>query len=73
MNLSSFLPDMNIKNYGGRYSEPLDIKDFKAIFHLPYAWLTLAFFENTALEIPYFVPSQSFFDKLLNSENYFFT
>ncbi len=54
-----------VPTYKGRYNGPNDIKDFKGIIHIPYAWSNLAFFENIHNDIAYFVPSYSFMKKLL--------
>lgn len=72
MDFSSLLTKKSIPNYCGRYNGPLDLYDFKAIVHLPYAWSNLALFENMALGIPYFIPSKKFFKTLSSQPNYFF-
>ncbi len=71
MNLSQHLNSIGIPAYCGRYNGPYDLKDFKGIIHLPYAWSNLALFENINLGIPYFIPSQNFFLELANKSNYF--
>jgi hypothetical protein len=55
--------------YKGRYKGPDDIKDFKGIIHIPYAWSTLAFFENMHNGIPYLVPSYAFMKTLMAQED----
>lgn len=71
MNLSQFCEELGIPTYCGRYQRAMDLKDFKGIIHLPYSWSNLAFFENIALGIPYFIPSIDFFKKLAKQNNYF--
>lgn len=73
MDFSAHCASLGIPNYCGRYNGPADLKDFKGIIHLPYAWSNLAFFENIALGIPYFVPSKKFLKKLLQEPNYWHT
>lgn len=71
MDLSAWCSTLGIKTYCGRYNGPLDLKDFKGIIHLPYNWSNLAFFENIRLGTPYFVPSQTFIEKLISTGKYF--
>jgi len=59
-----------IKCYRGRYAGPNDIKDFKGIIHVPYAWSNLALFEMLALGVPYFIPS---IQLLTQEKNIFWT
>ena len=59
-----------IKCYRGRYAGPNDIKDFKGIIHVPYAWSNLALFEMLALGMPYFIPS---IQLLTQEKNIFWT
>jgi len=56
-----------IPTYKGRYNGPNDIKDFKGIIHIPYAWSNVAFFENLCNGIPYFIPSYNFMMEMLAS------
>lgn len=71
MDLSSLLHQIGIQNFCGRYNGPMDLKDFKGIIHLPYSWSNLAFFENIALGIPYFIPTERFLEELVSYGNYF--
>jgi hypothetical protein len=73
MNLSEHCTTLGIPNFCGKYNGPADLKDFKGIIHLPYAWSNLAFFENIALGLPYFIPSRSFLKSLLQQSNYWHT
>ena len=73
IDFSQLCRNLKIPNYCGHYNGSADLKRFKGIIHLPYAWSNLALFENMALGIPYFVPSRTFFIKLASSGNYFHT
>lgn len=70
MNLSEHCTHLGIPNYCGRYTGPEDLKDFKGIIHLPYAWSNLSLLENINLGIPYFIPSRTFLKKLIKEKNY---
>jgi hypothetical protein len=70
MNLAEHCKNLGISAYSGRYNGPNDLREFKGIIHLPYAWSNLAFFENIALGVPYFIPSPSFLKTLLQQEGY---
>lgn len=65
MNLSDRCMQLGIPHYCGRYNGPADLKDFKGIIHLPYAWSNLAFFENIALGMVHFIPSRPLLKSLL--------
>jgi hypothetical protein len=71
MNLSEHCKKSGINNYCGRYNGAMDLKDFKGIIHIPYAWSNLAFFENIHLGIPYFIPSLKFIKELKTHPNFF--
>lgn len=73
MNFSEFCNTLGIPNYCGRYNGPHDLKDFKGIIHLPYAWSNLALFENLQNGVIYFIPSPDFFHLLLSYDSYFHT
>lgn len=64
---------LGIPNYCGRYQGPEDLRGFKGIIHLPYAWSNLAFFENLTAEVPYFLPSSLFLRSLLEQGGYWHT
>lgn len=59
---------LDVPVFRGYYSEPADLKDFKGIIHVPYAYSTIAFFENLANHIPYFIPSKEFLMQLHNEQ-----
>ena len=46
MNLFEFCTTLGIKSYCGRYNGPDDLRDFKGVIHIPYAWSNFALFEN---------------------------
>lgn len=72
MNLKEHCKTLGISAYAGRYNGPFDLKDFKGIIHLPYAWSNLALFENMGLGIPYLIPSRQFLETLAKQGAYFF-
>jgi len=47
-----------------RYGGPLAVRPFRAALHIPYSPSTIAFWENLYSDVPYFIPSRSFMDKL---------
>ena len=57
MNLKQQLENIGLKAYTGKYNGPLDLTNYKAVVHIPYAWSNLAFFEMFQLGIVYFIPS----------------
>lgn len=73
LNLQEKLESINIKAYNGRYNGPNDLKDFKGIIHIPYAWSNFALFENLQQEIIYFIPSKQFLLKLASNDNFFWS
>lgn len=73
INLSKKLTDLNILNYNGRYNSPLELKQYKAIIHIPYAWSNLALFECIQLGIIYFIPSNKFLNELKKNRDFFWT
>jgi hypothetical protein len=70
MNLSKILYDIGIPNYSGRYDGPMDLKNYKAMVHIPYAWSNLALFESLSLQIVIFIPSKTFIKKLAMQPNF---
>lgn len=71
MDLCQHCTKLGVKSYCGRYNGPLDLRDFRGIIHIPYAWSNLALFENLGLGIPCFVPSQAFMRRLISQGAYF--
>jgi hypothetical protein len=66
MNLSQECSLLGINTYNGRYNGSHDLKGFKGIIHIPYAWSNVAFFENIQHGLAYFIPSKDFLFKILN-------
>ena len=73
MNLSQKLNSIGIPNYTGRYNGPLELRDFKGVIHIPYAWSNLALFEALQLGIIYFIPSKTFIEELSKTRNFFWS
>ena len=73
INLSEKLNQLGIENYRGEYAGPNDLKDFKGIIHIPYAWSNLALFENASLGLIYFIPSLPFLLQLSKQHNFFWS
>lgn len=63
---------LKITAYQGSYHGPQDIKDFKGIIHIPYAWSNVALFENFQLGLVYFIPTKRFFSEIRNYNEFFF-
>lgn len=72
LNLAEVCTNLGIPVYNGRYAGPGDLKDFKGIIHIPYAWSNLALFENLQNGVPYFIPSRRFMLELSTQNNFFF-
>jgi hypothetical protein len=60
MNLAQECRNVGLTIYNGRYNGPQDLKEFKGIIHIPYAWSNVAFFENIHNGLAYFIPSSNF-------------
>ncbi len=58
---------LGIPCYRGTYDGPTELKEFKGIIHIPYAWSNLALFENIQLGLVYFIPTKRFMLELLSS------
>jgi hypothetical protein len=71
MNLFEFCTTLGIKSYCGRYNGPDDLRDFKGVIHIPYAWSNFALFENMHLGISYFIPSETFMRTLISKGAHF--
>lgn len=61
--------NIGINAYCGRYAGPKELKDFKAVIHMPYQWSNLAFFENIKEGIIHFIPTLDFIRRLNSSRN----
>lgn len=71
MNLQNKLTELGISAYCGRYNGPLDLKSYKGIIHIPYAWSNLALFENLQNNLIYFIPSKRFLIEISKTYNNF--
>lgn len=72
MNLREKVESLGIPVYNGRYCGPKDLAEFAGMIHIPYAWSNLALFETIQMEIPYFIPSFTFFKELQSTKQNFF-
>ena len=73
MNLSAQLDRLEISNYTGRYNGPLELRDFKGVIHIPYAWSNLALFEAFQLGIIYFIPSKKLIETFARKGKFFWS
>lgn len=73
INLKKKCDTLEIPAYGGRYNGPSDLKGFRGIIHIPYAWSNLALFENWSIGNVYFIPSKKFLLELSQSGNFFWS
>lgn len=73
MNLSKKCSDLGIKNYNGRYNGYQEIKDFKGVIHIPYAWSNLVLFEGIHFGVPFLIPSKRFLVELSRLGNFYWT
>jgi len=71
-NLPLQCTNLGIQNYNQRYYDALDLQNFKGIIHIPYAYSTIALFENLQLGMPYFIPSSKFMLSLIKTDNLYF-
>ena len=72
MNLKRKLETLGFNAYTGRYNGPMDLTNYKAVVHIPYAWSNLAFFEMFQLGIVYFIPTINFLFQLRKMGNFWF-
>jgi hypothetical protein len=73
MDLEAQCNSLGIGCYRGRYNGPNDLKDFKGIIHIPYAWSNLALFENLRNELVYFIPSKNLLTTFSQNRNFFWS
>jgi len=73
LDLQGMCQGLGIKAYRGRYAGPDDLKGFKGIIHIPYAWSNLALFENWHRGLMYLIPSLSMLKKLAAANEYFWS
>jgi hypothetical protein len=72
MNLSEKLTTLGIPHYNQRHGGLYDLKDFKGIIHIPYAWSTISMYESIQLGMIYFIPSLSFLFELSKKRGFWF-
>ena len=58
--------EIGIATYSGVYNGPDDLKKFKGILYIPYAWSNLALFEHLQRGFVHFVPSEKFMMQAFN-------
>jgi len=73
MDLAGQCRKLQIPVHNGRYGGPNDLKDFRGIIHIPYAWSNFALFENWQNGVPYFIPTLDFLFHLANRGNFFWS
>jgi hypothetical protein len=73
MNLKDKCNSLGLECFAGRYNGPFDLKTYKAVIHIPYAWSNLALFEAFYLGLPYLIPSYDFLIKLSTGHNFFWS
>tara|TARA_B110001450_G_scaffold179923_2_gene168102 strand:- start:3439 stop:4446 length:1008 start_codon:yes stop_codon:yes gene_type:complete len=73
MDLKTQLEYIGFKAYTGKYSGPMDLTNYKAVVHIPYAWSNLAFFEMFQLGIVYFIPTIDFLLKLARGRRFYWS
>jgi len=64
---------LGIAAYGGRYGGPSDLRGFRAVIHIPYAWSNFALFENLQAGLPYLIPSRRMLMDLAGSMEFFWS
>lgn len=73
MNLSEKLTELGIKNYNNRYNGMKELKMFKGVVHIPYAWSNFALFEAIQFGIIYFIPSKTFLFEIKKNKDFFWS
>ena len=73
INLKDKVESLGFSAYNGRYNGPLDLAEFAAVIHIPYAWSNLALFEAIQLQIIYFIPTLKFIKSLKNTGMFFWS
>ncbi len=64
---------LGIAAFSGRYGGPADLRGFRAILHVPYAWSNFALFENLQSGLPYLIPSPRMLRELADSIDFFWS
>jgi len=73
LDLEGMCRGMDVSVYRGRYAGPDDLKGFKGIIHIPYAWSNLALFEGWQRGLVYFIPTESMLLKLAETRQFFWS
>lgn len=73
MDLKGQLENLGFNAYTGRYDGPMDLTNYKAVVHMPYAWSNLAFFEMFQLGIVYFIPTPNFLLKTAKGKRFYWS
>ena len=71
--LHNRLCDMGFENFDDRYAGASDLKDFRGIVHVPYAWSNFALFENWQNGVVYAIPSLRFMRNLCREGGFFWS
>lgn len=72
MNLHRHCSSLGLKTFHGIHRGPEQLKRFKAIIHIPYAWSTWSFFDTLAINVPYLVPTEKFLCELSARPGFWF-
>lgn len=64
---------LGIPAYRGRYAGPADLRGFRGIIHIPYAWSNFALFESLRVGVPTLIPSPAFLLRLSLSPRFFWS
>jgi hypothetical protein len=70
MDLSKHCNEMGLDTECGRYDQLGDLRGFRGVIQIPYAWSTLALFERWALGLPQLIPSRRFLLELSRQEKF---
>ncbi len=70
--LPTILNKLNIKTYCGPYDGASDIKNFKAMVHIPLVMSNLFLWENLSEGVVHFIPSKKFYAEQYKREFIFF-
>jgi hypothetical protein len=73
IDLKKQIESLGFNSYSGKYEGPLDLLNYKAIVHIPYAWSNLAFFEMFSIGLVYFIPSIDFLKQIKKGRNFFWS
>ncbi len=60
MDLPTRCRQLGITTYSGRYGGPEDLRGFRGVIHIPYAWSNFALFEHLQGRLPILIPAPKF-------------